>query len=133
MRIKTQDYEDVTVVELHGELTADFVETFRNACSTAVAGSKSEQPTDSSPERRQQPTGSKRRKSGVVLDMTKVGFIDSQGIEHLLWLRDFCRENNCELKLAGLDETCRKILEITRLRDRFDCYAELAEAVKSFA
>ena len=48
-------------------------------------------------------------------------------------LRDFCRENNCELKLAGLDETCRKILEITRLRDRFDCYAELAEAVKSFA
>jgi hypothetical protein len=37
------------------------------------------------------------------------------------------------LRLAGLDENCSKILEITRLQDEFDCHAELAKAVKSFA
>jgi hypothetical protein len=35
--------------------------------------------------------------------------------------------------LAGLDENCVIILEITRLEKEFDRYAELAEAVKSFA
>jgi len=35
--------------------------------------------------------------------------------------------------LAGLDENCAKILEVTRLENEFDRYAELAEAVKSFA
>jgi hypothetical protein len=35
--------------------------------------------------------------------------------------------------LAGLDENCAKILEVARLENEFDRYAELAEAVKSFA
>jgi len=65
--------------------------------------------------------------------MTNVGFIDSIGLEKLLWARDYCNENNAQLKLAGLDENCSKILELTRLEDEFDRYNELAEAVKSFA
>jgi hypothetical protein len=36
------------------------------------------------------------------------------------------------LKLAGLDETCQKILEITRLLPQLDTYGDLAEAMKSF-
>jgi anti-anti-sigma regulatory factor len=47
--------------------------------------------------------------------------------------RDYCNENKRELRLAGLDENLVKILEITRLESEFDRYAELAEAVKSFA
>jgi hypothetical protein len=35
--------------------------------------------------------------------------------------------------MAGLDETCRKILEMTRVLDQFDAYDELNQAVKSFA
>lgn len=111
MRLKTQDYNNVTIVELQGELTADFTDMFRDTCSSVVA----------------------RSGTGIVLDMSRVSFIDSQALEQLLWLRDFCRENECELKLAGLEENCAKILEITRLQERFDRYAELAEAVKSFA
>jgi len=111
MRIKTQEYNDVTVVELHGELDGDFTELFQNTITETVS----------------------RSKSGIVLDMSGVGFIDSQGLEQLLWSRDYCNENKRELRLAGLDENCAKILEITRLEDEFDRYAELAEAVKSFA
>ncbi|MHC4153451.1 MAG: STAS domain-containing protein [Planctomycetota bacterium] len=111
MRIKTQDYNGVTVVELQGELDGDFVELLQKTITETVA----------------------RDRTGIVVDMSAVGFIDSKGLEQLLWSRDYCDENRCEFRLAGLDENCEKILEITRLDGQFDCYAELAEAVKSFA
>jgi len=111
MKIETQDYNNVTVVELQGELDADVVELLQKTISDIVSAGK----------------------SGVVLDMSQIGFIDSKGLEQLLWCRDYCDENKCQLRLAGLDENCVKILEITRLDNEFDKYAELSEAVKSFA
>jgi len=68
-----------------------------------------------------------------VLDMSGIGFIDSEGLEQLLWARDCCSEHKQQLRLAGLDENCLKILEVTRLENEFDSYAELAEAVMSIA
>jgi anti-anti-sigma factor len=111
MRIETQDYKDVAVLELQGELDGDFADLLRDTITDIIT----------------------KRKSGVVLDLSGVGFIDSRGLEQLLWSRDYCSENKCELRLAGLDENCVKILEITRLQSEFDCFAELTEAVKSFA
>ncbi len=111
MKIKVQDYNDVTVVELQGELDGDVDEMYQNTISRVVAEGK----------------------VGIVLDMRGIGFIDSQGLELLLWTRDYCNLNKRELRLAGLDENCRKILEITRLESEFDLNAELAEAVRSFA
>lgn len=111
MRIRWQDYNEVTVVELQGEVDGDVVDPLRNAV-TEIAGNQ---------------------RAGIVLDMSAVSFLDSQGLELLLWIRDYCRQNKIQLRLAGLDENCSKILEITRLQDEFDCHTELAEAVKSFA
>jgi anti-anti-sigma factor len=111
MKAKTQDYGNVTVIELQGELDGDFAEPLQTTVADITR------------------TG----KLGVVLDMSGVSFIDSKGLEQLLQARDNCSQNKCELRLAGLDENCAKILEITRLEGEFDCYAELAEAVKSFA
>ena len=73
------------------------------------------------------------RISGLVLDMSKVVQLDSRALEQLLTLNEQCRDRMRQLKLAGLDETCKKILEITRLLPQFDAYSELTEAVKSFA
>lgn len=111
MKVKTQDYNNVTVVELQGELDSDFTELFQNTITDITAA----------------------HKAGIVLDMSGVGFIDSEGLERLLWAWAYCNENKCQLRLAGLDETVAKILEITRLDKEFDRYTELAEAVKSFA
>jgi anti-sigma B factor antagonist len=110
MKIKTQDYNDVTVVELQGELDADLTESLQSTINDIVT----------------------KQKVGIVLDLSAVGFIDSQGLESLLWLRDCCNQNRTQLRLAGLDENCAKILEVTRLESEFERYAELAEAVKSF-
>lgn len=111
MKLKTQDYNDVTVLELQGDLDTDAVEQLKNTVTEVIS----------------------RSATGVVVDMRSIGFIDSAGLERLLWARDYCDDNACQLKLAGLDENCEKILELTRLNNEFDCYAELAEAVKSFA
>ena len=110
MRLKTQDYNDITIVELQGELDGDLTETLQNA-TTDIA---------------------QKHKIGIVLDLSAVVFIDSQGLELLLWVRDYCHQNKIQLRLAGLDENCKKILEVTRLEGAFDRYAELTEAVKSF-
>ena len=111
MRIKTQDYNNVTVIEMQGELDADFAEQLQSTISDVITTNK----------------------TGIVLDMRGVGFIDSKGLEQLLWARDYCNENKRGIRIAGLDENCAKILEITRLENEFDRYTELSEAVKSFA
>ena len=110
MKVKIQDYDSVTVVELQGELNGDVAELFQNTITDIIA----------------------KRKAGIVLDMSGVGFADSRGLEQLLWSRDYCNQNKREFRLAGLDENCMRILEITRLENEFDHYAELTEAVKSF-
>ena len=111
MKVKIQDYNDVTVVEFQGELEGEAAELFEKTISDIIA----------------------QDKANIVIDMSGVDFIDSQGLEVLLWARDYCSQNRRELRLAGLDENCTRILEITRLDNEFNCYAELAEAVKSFA
>ncbi len=111
MKLKTQDYNNVTVVELQGQFDEDFAEAFCNSIKEIIS----------------------KQKKGIVLDMAAVVFIDSVGLEKLLWVKDYCDENNCQLKIAGLDDNCKTILKITRLEDSFDSYAELAAAVKSFA
>ncbi len=111
MRIKKQDHNDVTIVELQGELDHESVESLQNAITSVIA----------------------TQKSGIVLDMKNIDFIDSAGLEQLLWARDYCEENHCQLRLVSLSENCKKVLELTRLEGQFDCYAETAEAVKSFA
>lgn len=110
MKIKHQDYNDVTVVELHGEFVEEYCKLFQDTMTELL----------------------KNEMSGIVLDMSKVPFIDSKGLEDLLWLRDYCHASKSQLKLAGLDSNISKILEITRLDSKLDRYDELSEAVKSF-
>ena len=126
MKITTQDYNNITVISLQGEIDTDSVEHLRNTVTDLLnAGRNENTPYNGE--------GGFVHKKGIVFDLSNVSFIDSQGLEFLLWARDYCNENNCQLRLASPDETCSKILEITRLENEFTCYSELSEAVKSFA
>ena len=62
MKVKIQDYSDVTVVELQGELDGDAAELLQSTITEIVT----------------------KRKTGVVLDMSDMGYIDSRGLELLL-------------------------------------------------
>jgi len=124
MKIQTQKYSNVTVIALQGELDSDSIEQVKDALDNTLKRSVG------------QPSEQKNVvavfQSGIVFDMANLGFIDSAGLEFLIWARDHCIENNSQMRLAGLNETCKKILEITRLENEFASYGELAEAVKSF-
>jgi anti-sigma B factor antagonist len=111
MRISTQNYNAVTVIDLQGEVDGELADALKNTVCDIVS----------------------KRGTGIVLNMSDVNFIDSLGLELLLWVRDYCRRNKSQLRLAALGENCEKILEITRLQSEFDRHTELAEAVKSFA
>ncbi|MCE5186328.1 MAG: STAS domain-containing protein [Planctomycetaceae bacterium] len=111
MKIESQRYNDIIVLQLQGEFTAESLKMFEDAASNAIAS----------------------RVAGIAIDMSKVVFVDSKALEQLLDLNEKCREHTRQLKLAGLDECCAKIFEITRLLPQFDTYTELTEAVKSFA
>jgi anti-anti-sigma factor len=110
MPIKTEDYGNVCVIALNGDFTSEAAKEIK-----ATAEQRIEQ----------------RRLADFVVDFEKVDFIDSEGLETLLWLKRRCEDLFGQIKLINLADNCRKILEITRLEHRFECHADLAGALKT--
>jgi anti-sigma B factor antagonist len=74
------------------------------------------------------------RKS-LVIDMGRVGFIDSSGLGSLISALKVLRANGGDLKLANIGEQVYSVLEITRLLRVFDTFesSEMAlAAIESF-
>lgn len=111
MKTMVQDCEDIVVVKLEGELCADDCETLRDTVSELLA----------------------QTRKALVLDLAGMGFIDSMGLELLLWMRDYCRLSVIQFRLAGLSDQCKTILEMTRLLSEFNYASEVTQAVKSLA
>ena len=110
MAIKCEDYGNVCVISPGEDFTGDVNENVRRLADDRVEN---------------------KRIADFVVDFEKVGFIDSEGLETLLWLKRRCEDLFGQTKLVNLDENCRKILEITRLEHRFECHGDLAGALKT--
>jgi anti-anti-sigma factor len=72
-----------------------------------------------------------RRIIDFVIDFKNSPFIDSDGLEGLLWMKRRCEDLFGRIKLVNLDENLKKILEMTRLDHRFECQNDLATALKT--
>ena len=110
MAIKYEDYGSVCVVALDGDLVGDAAKDIKKHADDRVEN---------------------RRIVDFVVDFEKADFIASEGLETLLWLKRRCEDLFGQIKLANLDENCRKILELTRLEHRFECHGDLAAALKT--
>lgn len=66
-----------------------------------------------------------------VLNLESLEFIDSRGLESLLWLQDKCNEMLGQVRLASCPEHIYKVLEVTRLNTRFECHTDVDAAVSS--
>lgn len=64
-----------------------------------------------------------------IVDLQAARTADSVGLEALTALQRECEERLGLLKLCGVNQTVRKILEMTRLDHRFDCCPDLAAAL----
>jgi len=68
----------------------------------------------------------------VVVSLKKVPYMDSCALEGLLDVADNLASRATTLKLAETSTTCREILEITGLTGRFQMFADVEDAVRSF-
>ena len=110
MAIKSEYYGNVCVIALDGDFAGDVAKDMKTAAEQKIE---------------------QRRLVDFVIDFEKVDFIDSEGLESLLWLKRRSEDLFGQIKLINLDDNCRKILEITRLEHRFECHADLAGALKT--
>jgi anti-anti-sigma factor len=109
MKIRCDDYEGVTVIAPNGELTADNVDLLREQIQTRLD----------------------QNVHLFVVDMEGLQFIDSKGLECLIWLQEQCDDALGQMRLCKPDDTCRRILHVTRLDNRFDVFSDVAQAVKT--
>ena len=66
--------------------------------------------------------------SGLVIDLRKVGFIDSTGIGELVGCHRRCREAGRALSFVVPDGTIKKILKVTGMDSVFDIHADETSA-----
>lgn len=109
MKISHEDYDQLTVLTIQGDMTADQVDQLRRVVD-------------------------ERMQSNVrdfVLDVQAMEFIDSRGLETLLWLQEETGDKLGQVRLAGTTDNVSTILGLTRLAARLDSHATVELAIKS--
>ncbi len=77
-------------------------------------------------------TGLADRGGRLVLDVSRVPYMDSAALELLLELATDRRGAGGALKLAAITPTCREILDLTGLLGEFEVFETPEDAVRSF-
>jgi len=109
--MKSDEFSGVAVITVEGELTGNEAAAVRKAVERR-------DPKDS---------------GACVIDLERCPFLGSEGLETLLAALRACESRGANLKLAGLDENGRTVLQITRLAHRFECCRDVAAAVRMSA
>jgi len=110
MKIDNYRIGSVTVLLPHGAIALDDVEQFAQTVE----------------EQRSKTNGR------FVIEFTDVPFVDSKGLETLWDLADHQREGGKTVKLSGVQEVCREILELTGMSEHLDLFDTSENAVRSF-
>ncbi|HQY88589.1 MAG TPA: STAS domain-containing protein [Tepidisphaeraceae bacterium] len=110
MSVVSTEYERVCVVQLKNDLSGDESAEARKAVEESM---QQNQIVD------------------FIIDLSGCSFIDSSGLETLLWAKQRAEQMFGKMKLINVDDNCRKILEITRLDSKFECCGDLASALKT--
>lgn len=68
----------------------------------------------------------------LVVDLDSTETIDSKGLTALVEAHETLRDLSGDMKLATTNLSNRKILEITRLDQRFEVFESVVDAVRSY-
>ncbi|HYE01655.1 MAG TPA: STAS domain-containing protein, partial [Phycisphaerales bacterium] len=68
----------------------------------------------------------------LVLDAAAIPFVDSAGLEALVQAAEELAESGQTLKLCGVGETLREVLDLTELSGLFEYFADVGDATRSF-
>lgn len=67
-----------------------------------------------------------------ALDLSAIPFIDSAGLEALLAASDAVTDTGRVLKLCGVTDTVREVMDLTELTSAFEFYEDVDSAARSF-
>jgi anti-sigma B factor antagonist len=109
MKISFEDKGPVTVFSINGDLSVDEADRFQREALQRID----------------------KDVRDFVLDLESLDFIDSRGLESLLWLQEKCNELLGQVCLAACPEHIYKVLQVTRLNTRFNCHPDIDTAVSS--
>ena len=70
--------------------------------------------------------------ANIVVDLSGVKFIDSTALATLVQGIKRARQNQGDIRLSGLNQPVRMVLELTRLDKVFEIYATKDAAVQAF-
>jgi anti-anti-sigma factor len=68
----------------------------------------------------------------LVIDASSVPYVDSRGLEVLAELSDELAGGGQTLRLCGVNETVREVLDLTDLASLFEHYEDANSAVRAF-
>ena len=109
MNYTFENVGSVLKVSLDGRLVASCSEEFKNAMFDRLRDSKR-----------------------VIMDLEKMGHIDSSGLGALVSILQWINSNGGALKLFGLQSRPKIVFDITKVYRVFDIYNTEAEAIAAF-
>lgn len=68
----------------------------------------------------------------LIVSLQEVPYMDSLALDGLVQAADEMMGRGARLKLVAVSPTCREILELTGLADRFQFFEDPNDAVRSF-
>ncbi len=86
-----------------------------------------------SPEARKVIMKALKKMHSVMVDMSRVEYIDSSGVASLVEGFQYARSNNLEFALAGVSEAAMNVLRLARLDQVFPIYASLEARLEAGA
>jgi anti-anti-sigma factor len=110
MDVQEQRHGAVTVIKPMGPLLSEDAVKFRQRLGDAMT----------------------RSLGRLVLDASSVAYVDSQGLEVLVNAADELAHGGRAMRLCSATETLREVLELTGVSERFEHYADLHAAIRSF-
>ena len=67
-----------------------------------------------------------------ILDLSGVPYVDSTGLEALYDAAENAGASGVPLKVSGVNETIREVMDLTEIDSMFEHFAEPNDAVRSF-
>lgn len=110
MNLQVKLLDTVTVIELSGRLDSHSVAQLRQQLALPAT----------------------RPLPQIILDLSGVDFIDSSGLAAIVHGMKQCRASRGDLRLCGLNQSVRMVLELTRLDKALDIFPNQAGALRSF-
>jgi len=110
VKVKVNTYMDVAVAELREKaLDASNSESFKKTMASTLESFQK-----------------------VILDLTRVEFIDSSGCGAILSCVRQLADRGGELRICGVQKNVQRLFELVRMNRVVDIYSNKEEAVKSF-